>query len=1437
MSFKPVVLLAFSNDTRLDRVLDLDKECAALKEALKEAEEKEICEIRVLMPADLAGIYEIFTDEHYKGRIAAFHFAGHADGYQLLLESKGHLTAGEHQPQIAYAGGLVDFFRRQPNLNLIFLNGCSTLEQAEDLFNAGIQNVIGTSDKIPDAVSIDFARRFYASLGQGLPVEHAMQDAESWCKTLHSKGRHRSLFYDEEDTGKVPTEIPWKLRSRNYDWSLAEAGRDPLFGLPPVPDHISFPPAPFSYLKRYQESDARVFWGRGREIRQLMSLIVSREHAPLILFNGESGVGKSAVLRAGLFPRLSGFAEKIVYVRRDARKGLTHTLLEALQEENHGKSNKTDTVHSVIREILSEVTLRKPVAPHPPADGPENPFFLGPPVVIMVDQLEEAFISPYSKKRKKKENAYLLAQRELTEFLDNLAPVLLESVMKENVRIILGFRKEYFRDVQKHVEEAGLKWEDVFLEPLDQRGIEEVVLGLHRSEVKRQYHTDLELGEVSENKYLPTIIAQDLLEDQDSAIAPILQILMTSLWNSVSGLPEEKRLVSVSLYQSMKKTAIHMDKFFEGQIAELAKTYPREVHSGRVLDILYFHTSEVGTAISHTFRELNRRYLSPQDQEKEQESFRRLILDLDRSHLLRVEGEQVYLVHDTLAPLIREKFEKSSLPGQQAYRLLHNKLQAYQVAKSEGRLDEELGVNEVKKTPESVSIPRKILRGSFSLLINPEGFVRKNIPRESKVLLDETELSLVTRGRTGMPHLTEGEKELILQSKEQKRKRARGRAGARLFNAFLTFCIGVGVFTSIWFVKEALQARRSNEVITKVRDSLSFLYSGNEKASLESAFEAFETGYPQTGMDFVNQHLTHLSQEVQTLDTVKAYQVLEYNPSEHGFDISPRGQSYIHFSKVALLLESLWDSSIQSSFFPPEGDIKKAWFTGENRAIILFGDSIAVCDLNLNLLARAHVPGCYHAAVSPDGKWLVTLQTETKGSLWSLVEMREVRNFYDDLWEEEVPTSLSFSSESDRLLIGTRDVAINGSSDYRVFDDNDIYEISLTDEDHTPEDIGTSFFWDINGTEAFYMPGNADQILVINDKRTRLRLFERDGKYWALGWEREFLDGIIQDMKISPDGNILISQLIDYQNWMINIYNPQGVRIETLQPGIEAGYEIRDFAYLPQEERLLVFSNNGVVRLFPKATTIAGQIANQIEKKDQYHSLLQENDKRRMALVEEERRLAYWMIFLLAFHLLLQWVMKIKHEEFPYKDPELIGIQEFLAAAFDMIGFWKIFWLALFCFICYNAINEISTDGNASQYSLITLGIMVFMLNINQAIRAYILGNFTVVFLWVGLIFMMGYFGFRHIMEMNFNFGWFESWEATATYALTGTIIILFFSRWLGFIDIPGWRPRAGLVKGTGLDFLSYPKLSQEPHEDTWPEDVLPHEEEPETTLSSVQSP
>jgi hypothetical protein len=133
---KPVIFHAFANE-RNDQVSylrNLPEEARNIRQALDIAKRNGLCDVVERSNASLQDILDVFQDPLYHNRIAVFHYGGHANGYQLLLES------AEGSGKAAHARGLAAFLGQQTGLQLVFLNGCATQNQVQGLTDAKRQS-------------------------------------------------------------------------------------------------------------------------------------------------------------------------------------------------------------------------------------------------------------------------------------------------------------------------------------------------------------------------------------------------------------------------------------------------------------------------------------------------------------------------------------------------------------------------------------------------------------------------------------------------------------------------------------------------------------------------------------------------------------------------------------------------------------------------------------------------------------------------------------------------------------------------------------------------------------------------------------------------------------------------------------------------------------------------------------------------------------------------------------------------------------------------------------------------------------------------------------------------------------------------------------------------------------------------------------------------
>jgi WD40 repeat protein len=650
---KPVIFLAFANEQggegHQGYLRKLPEELRHLQAILERAAEKGLCELVVRTNATLEQILEVFQSAERRDRIAIFHYGGHASNSGLYLESSGG------QAHEASAEGLAEFLGQQDGLELVFLNGCSTQGQARGLLDANVSAVIATSQAIDDDVATAFAGHFYNGLAGGAGLRVAFKEAES--AVVSHRGADTTKLYRHIGGSAAPEfvtdEFPWRMHVRpgaetTERWNLPDAADNPLLGLPELPEY-DLPDRPYRQLNFYTESDAEVFFGRGYQIRELYHLVTDTSAAPIVLYCGQSGVGKSSLLNAGLIPRLR-HRDVSPHQLRDFRRrrslGLTAMMAQGLGAADGA--------------AFGEAWLAMESE-------------LGNPVTVIADQVEEVFTRP---------NPDLPG--ELEDFLDALVPVYARTSSRPQGKLILSFRKEWVQDIKRRLEERKLPHTVRYLESLDRRGIVEAIEGPASTErLRDKYQLTIEQG-------LAETMAVQLLEDSESTVAPTLQIRLGRMWESAGSPPVFDR----ELYESLENEGFGLDRYLDLEFDLLRKAHARVIDSGLALDVLAFHTTARGTAEARTDAEIEQRYPHVQDEVKAFVSGckeRYLLISITTTRPgdeERNSTPQTRLAHDTLAPLIRERLDHSNRPGQRARRILESRAIDWQAEPYGAPLDE-----------------------------------------------------------------------------------------------------------------------------------------------------------------------------------------------------------------------------------------------------------------------------------------------------------------------------------------------------------------------------------------------------------------------------------------------------------------------------------------------------------------------------------------------------------------------------------------------------------------------------------------------------------------------------------------------------------------------------------------------------------------------------
>ena len=206
------------------------------------------------------------------------------------------------------------------------------------------------------------------------------------------------------------------------------------------------PQAPWPGLESYDEASEPYFHGREQEVAALLQTV---QRAPLTLLYGKSGLGKSSLLKAGLFPELRRRNFLPVWVRLDLVASADHRLIDQMLD-------------ALLQELERAGADFPPPAPgqdlweylHPaePCLWSVDNFALTP--VLVFDQFEELLVPL---KVGSERTQQLL--NDLGNLVDNRIPPSLEAedagpararldMRSQRYRVVLSFREDFLPDLK-----------------------------------------------------------------------------------------------------------------------------------------------------------------------------------------------------------------------------------------------------------------------------------------------------------------------------------------------------------------------------------------------------------------------------------------------------------------------------------------------------------------------------------------------------------------------------------------------------------------------------------------------------------------------------------------------------------------------------------------------------------------------------------------------------------------------------------------------------------------------------------------------------------------------------------------------------------------------------------------------------------------------------
>ncbi len=396
----------------------------------------------------------------------------------------------------------------------------------------------------------------------------------------------------------------------------------------PVHPHIGYPANPFKGLKWFEEKDARIFFGRSNEIRDIFQIISQQNDRKkrLILLFGHSGTGKSSLLEAGLLPRMPQD-----WTSKYKRRGRDGSVLE------------------IIDNYVNEIDPNTPV---------KN--------LLIIDQLEEIFSNP-GKWSKVEES---LLSKKINDKLSEFT----------RLTIVLSFREEYLGRITSVLNSPPESYTSISLNHISKQGVIEASTGISSNQIRDNYK-----GLKYESDDLPTILANDFSALKEKQYTPLLQYLLRKMWDTIY-FPKavEPLEFTYELYYKVQRNS--MRALLETQLAEVEISFKGSLTSGLLVDMLFIFVTEDLTVSGKTLDYIEKRY-----SHIGKERIESICKSLENNYLLSsyydLDRNKCYrLCHDSLAQNVVQIYQNSEYLGQRASRFLEQALRSKVPLSKEGVL-------------------------------------------------------------------------------------------------------------------------------------------------------------------------------------------------------------------------------------------------------------------------------------------------------------------------------------------------------------------------------------------------------------------------------------------------------------------------------------------------------------------------------------------------------------------------------------------------------------------------------------------------------------------------------------------------------------------------------------------------------------------------------
>ena len=279
-----------------------------------------------------------------------------------------------------------------------------------------------------------------------------------------------------------------------------------------IPDLESFnkPINPYRGLSYFREEDANVFFGRDKEIAELLEHTKRSPHIVAVV--GNSGVGKSSLVKAGLIPKLRSESNWQIIQVRPNRKPFRSLARGILASFNPELANKSVEINKLSQGIESgNPSLIEVFEDNIEIDSDKK-------LLLVIDQFEELYTAGESNYFTDRNNAQEVIKPQV--FIDQL----LKAVKKLNGRItlVITLRADFLPSVLEYAPLFEIwKRAEYLVGPITKENLSVVI-----EKPAQDQGVPLEEG-------LKELILKDLLEEETSL--PLLEFTLEQLWDKRKG--------------------------------------------------------------------------------------------------------------------------------------------------------------------------------------------------------------------------------------------------------------------------------------------------------------------------------------------------------------------------------------------------------------------------------------------------------------------------------------------------------------------------------------------------------------------------------------------------------------------------------------------------------------------------------------------------------------------------------------------------------------------------------------------------------------------------------------------------------------------------------------------------------------------------------------